>query len=146
MDSSMLPSWLRSLVRLALPSDRPKRRPVRRCRPGVEPLEDRLTPSTFIPVSNRRDLVFDQGRNLLYITTSSGTVQRWDVTTQQLLPAWNVGTALEGADITPDGNWLYVTEAVASPGNLGVLHRVNLNTGGVSNSTYALVNREIGGW
>src|SRR5262245_54249856 len=45
----------------------------------LEQLEDRLTPSTLIPVGNHRDLVFDSTRGLLYITTSAGTVQRYDV-------------------------------------------------------------------
>src|SRR5205085_664125 len=83
----------------------------------------------------RRDLVFDAGRNLLYITTSSGVVQRWDVASQQLLSAWNVGAFLNGADITPDGNWLYVTESVPITGHLGVLHKVNLATGAVTDAT-----------
>src|SRR5262249_14101988 len=95
---------------------------------------------------DRRDHVFDPSRNVLYITTDSGRVQRWDVATQQLLAPWDVGTRLLGADITPDNNWLYVTEGVAASGNRGVLHLVNLNTGVVTDATYALSGGETGGW
>ncbi len=118
----------------------------RRARPFVERLEDRLTPSTLIPVTDRHDLIFDPGRNLLYITTASGLVQRWDVASQQLLPAWNVGADLEGGDITPDGSTLYVTDAVSVTGHLGVLHKVNLSTGAVTDVTYPLDSSETGGW
>src|ERR1700722_6216363 len=106
----MLPNWLCSFTRFAKILDRRDRRSEPRCRWRLflEALEDRITPSTLIPVSNYNDLVFDPSRDLLYITTSSGQVQRWDVATQQLLPAWNVGNVLEGADITPDDNSLYV--------------------------------------
>jgi hypothetical protein len=83
----------------------------------LERLEDRLVPSTLIPVPNHRDLVFDPARDLLYITTNAGTVQRYDVGGQQLLSPLNVGTALNGADITPDGSALYVTDSQTSSGN-----------------------------
>src|SRR3954470_17239895 len=90
---------------------RPRRapRPVRAAL-LVEQLEDRVVPSTLIPVSNRRDLVYDGGRGLLYITTSAGTVQRYSVASQSLLSPWTVGTSLYGADIMPDGSGLYVAE------------------------------------
>src|SRR5207253_9313327 len=35
--------------------------------------------TTVIPVLNRRDLVYDAIRGLLYITTAVGTVERYDV-------------------------------------------------------------------
>jgi DNA-binding beta-propeller fold protein YncE len=111
----------------------------------LEQLENRLTPSTLIPVSNRRDLVFDPTRDLLYITTSSGLVQRYDVANQTLLTPWNVGTSLNGADITPDASALYVAESQLS-GSQGVLHRVDLNDGSVSNITYNLAFYEGGTW
>jgi len=56
----------------------------------------------LIPVTNHRDLVFDPSRGLLYITTSAGTVQRYNVASQTLLSPLSVGTSLNGADITSD--------------------------------------------
>jgi sugar lactone lactonase YvrE len=104
-----------------------------------------VTPSVLVPVGNRRDLVFDGARDMLYITTNSGQVQRYDVAHQTLLTPWNVGTSLNGADITPDGSALYVAESQTSGGQ-GVLHRVNLNDGSVTNITYNLAFYEGGTW
>src|SRR4051794_23065088 len=77
----------------------------------MEPLEDRAVPTVLIPVTTRRDLVFDTARQLLYITTSAGKVERYDLAQQQLLSPWTVGTSLNAADISLDGNSLYVGEA-----------------------------------
>src|SRR5262249_3160182 len=99
----------------------------------------------LIPVSNRRDLIYDGSRGLLYITTSDGLVQRYDVATPTLLSPWQVGVGLYGADITPDGAFLYATEAVRGA-TQGMLHRVNLNDGTVTNFTYNLSGGEGGTW
>ena len=89
-------TWLLGRNRGPLPS---ATRPARSRRLLLAELEDRSVPSTLIPVGNRRDLVFDPARDLLYITTSAGTVQRYDVAGQALLPPLAVGTSLNGADI-----------------------------------------------
>jgi hypothetical protein len=99
----------------------------------------------LIPVANRRDLVFDPARDMLYITTSSGQIQRYDVGNQTLLTPWQVGTSLNGADVTPDGNDLLVTESQMI-GSQGVLHDVDLNTGNVTNITYNPAFGEGGTW
>jgi DNA-binding beta-propeller fold protein YncE len=85
-------------------------------------------PSVLIPVANGRDHVFDPTRNLLYITTGAGTVQRYDVATQTLLTPLAVGTSLNGADITPDGSALYVADNQTS-GTQGFIRKVNLASG-----------------
>ncbi|MBD2186167.1 hypothetical protein H6G03_34785 [Planktothrix sp. FACHB-1375] len=103
------------------------------------------SPSVLIPVSNRRDQVFDPTRNLLYITTSDGKVQRYNVVTKTLLSAFNVGTSLNGADITPDGNFLYVAENQTSGGQ-GFFRKVNLSNGAVTNIPYNLAFGEAGAW
>src|SRR6516164_5853219 len=76
----------------------------------VEQLEDRVTPSILIPVTNHRDLVFDPYRNLLDITTRNGSIQRYSLAFQALLDSLPVGTSLNGADISADGSALYVAE------------------------------------
>jgi uncharacterized delta-60 repeat protein len=108
----------------------------------IERLEDRLVPSTLIWI-DRRDMVFDPVRDLLYTTTSKGTVLRYDVAHQVQLSPLNVGTSLNGADITPDGSSLYVTESQTSSGN-GILHKVDLASGTVTDLTYSLVGAETG--
>jgi ribosomal protein L24E/6-phosphogluconolactonase (cycloisomerase 2 family) len=133
-----LPSVL-SLRRSRKSTPKPRRRLV------LEQLEVRVTPSTLIPVTNRHDLVYDATRNVLYITTTSGQIQRWDVASQTLLSPWTIGTSLNGADITPDNSTLYVTENQTS-GSQGVLHKVNLADGTVTNLTYNLGGGEAGGY
>jgi hypothetical protein len=144
--SSMLPSWLRSLARFVnRPGQDSRPSASRRRRPCLEPLEDRLTPSFLINVTDHRDLVYDASRNELYITTASGKVQRWDVVGQQLLTAWNVGTSLYGADMTSNNAFLYVAEnsVNATQGNF---HQVDLSSGGVFNYPYTLAANEAGAW
>jgi hypothetical protein len=126
---------------------RPSGKGRRQARLFVEMLEDRLTPSTLIPVTNHRDLVFDSSRNLLYITTSAGTVQRYDVINQALLSPLSVGTTLNGADLSADSSTLYVAESQTnSSTGQGVVHKVDLASGTVSNVGYGLDYLEGGSW
>jgi ELWxxDGT repeat protein len=105
-------------------------------------LETRLAPAVLIPVTTHRDLVFDSTRQLLYITCSDGTVQRYDVVHQTLLTPWTVGTSLNGADISPDATSLYVGENSVAAGQ--ILHKVNLADGTVTNITYSGASGEYG--
>jgi sugar lactone lactonase YvrE len=98
----------------------------------LELLEDRVTPSRLIPVTGARDLVFDNARDLLYITTSAGRVERYDLGSNTLLTPWAVGTSLNGADITPAGDYLYAADTSSS-----VLRKVDLTTGQVTNISYS---------
>jgi hypothetical protein len=102
-------------------------------------------PSTFIPVANRRDLIFDDRRNQLYITTSDGKVQRYDVATQTLLPAWTIGTSLNGGDITADNSTLYIAENQKGI-TQGYVYKVALDTGNVTTLLYNLNSNEAGVW
>ena len=122
----------------------PKKAPFRRLL-ALELLEERLALSTLIPIPARRDHVFDPARNLLYITTSVGVVERFDVATQTLLAPWTVGTSLLGADITPDGSALYVAESQVASAQ-GFVRKVDLATGNVSNLAYDLAFSEAGAW
>ncbi len=103
------------------------------------------TPSAFIPVANRRDLIFDEIRNQLYITTSDGKVQRYDVATQTLLPSWTIGTSLNGGDITADGTALYIAENQTGTSQ-GYIYKVALDTGNVTTLPYSLNSGEAGAW
>jgi hypothetical protein len=80
----------------------------------------------------------------LYLTTSTGALVRYDVKAQQLLSPFPVGNALNGADITPDGRYLYVTENQRGP--QGLVHKVNLDDGTVSNLAYEYSGAEQGSW
>ncbi|HIK51512.1 MAG TPA: choice-of-anchor J domain-containing protein, partial [Oscillatoriales cyanobacterium M59_W2019_021] len=101
--------------------------------------------STLIPVANRRDLVFDDSRNLLYITTTDGDLERYDPSTQTLITPWDVGNVLHGADITPDSSTLYLAEGQRGA-TQGFIRKLNLDTGNVTNLTYNLDFGEGGAW
>src|SRR5438874_8828860 len=88
-------------------------------------LEDRTTPSTLISVSGPQDLVFDSARNRLYITTTGGSVARYDVASNSLLSSAAVGTWLNGEDITPDNHYLYVAENQRGP-TQGYFYKIDL--------------------
>lgn len=117
---------------------RAARKTLRRSRPRLEHLEDRLTPDATVTVpGTAQDLVFDGARNHLYVTTSQGALQRIDVNgTPALLSSWSVGNILYGADTTPDHSFLYVADGM--PGATGnFIRKVNLDTGAVTNLPYS---------
>jgi hypothetical protein len=134
-------SWKRWLAGWK-PRSVARRARLRRASPLLEALEDRTVLSILIPVTNHRDLVYDPTRGVLDITTSSGTLQQFNVASQTLTPL-SVGTSLLGADITADGSALYVAEGQTSSGQ-GILHKVDLTTGTVTNLSYNLAFGEIG--
>lgn len=98
--------------------------------------------STLIPVADHRDLIFDPGRDLLYITTSDGDVERYDVNSRTLLTPFDVGNSLNGGDITPDGNFLYIAEGQRGA-TQAFIRKVNLNDGVVTNLTFNLTYDDI---
>jgi hypothetical protein len=110
----------------------------------VEQLEDRLVPSTLIPVSTHRDLVYDPVRNQLDIISGGGILQ-FSTQAQQLVGYIGVGPTLDGADITTDSRYLYVADP-ASYGSRGQIHRLDLNTYAITNLTYTRGSGETGTW
>jgi hypothetical protein len=103
-----------------------------------------MVPSTLIPVSNHRDLVYDPLRRLLDIT-SGGSVLQWNPGTQALTTLVNVGGTLNGADISPDGSTLYFAQQ-QTPGTRGLLFALNLNTLQMVPASYSPVSGEGGPW
>ncbi len=118
--------------------------PARRTVLRVESMEDRTVPSTLIPLSNHRDLVYDPLRRLLDIT-SGGSVLQWNPGTQALSTLANVGGMLNGADISPDGSTLYFAWQ-QSPNSNGLLFSMNLNTGQLAPLNYSPVSGEGAPW
>jgi hypothetical protein len=96
-------------------------------------------------VNQPRDIVFDDLRNLLYISTEAGTVERFDLSAIQFLSPITVGGSPHGMDITTDYGALYVADTQLSDGN-GVVHKVNLDTLSVTNLTYTVGEYEEGSY
>jgi WD40 repeat protein len=101
--------------------------------------------STLISVPTRRDMVFDRAGKYLYISTSDGWVRRYNLSTGQLESGYNLGGKLNGMDIAPDDSFLLVAQDVVS-GAQGIFHRLDLNTGSVTNITYNRDFSEAGAW
>ena len=143
----MFPIWRRWSTKPMCTQAQPLRRTTTRPRTllAVESLEDRVVPSTLIPVANRRDLVYDPLRNLLDITTSAGTVQQFSVQAQQLVRSIGVAPSLNGADISSDSNSLYLTDPQTN-GSQDVIQDLNLNTFALTNLTFTHVSGELGTW
>jgi hypothetical protein len=95
-----------------------------------------LLAQTALPILSPRDAIFDPARNLLYVTTALGKIERYDLTTASFLAPWTIGTSLNGADITPDGSTLYVAESKVTADFKGVVHQVDLATGLSTDLTY----------
>lgn len=107
---------------------KPKSRLSRHRRWNFDILEDRLTPTQApwsVYLQSIGDLIVDDTRHLLYITTGAGTVERYDWVNHQFLTPINVGGHLAGGDITPDSNTLVVADQTPQ-GNLSVVHKINL--------------------
>lgn len=101
--------------------------------------------STLIPLTTRRDLVFDHAGRYLYITTSDGWVRRYDLATAQLESGYNIGGSLNGTDIAPDDSFLLLAQSATSGAN-GRFQKLELASGSVSNIEYARAFQETGAW
>src|SRR5262249_656940 len=93
--------------------------------------------ASLIPLVTRRDLIFDAQRDVLYITTSSGTIERYDLASGNLLTPFQLIDPLNGGDITINGNALYVADGLRNL-TQGFVDKVDLNTGTVTRLTYNL--------
>ncbi len=83
-------------------------------------------PSVLIPAPNRVDMVYDQGRDIVYI--SGGTnVLRYQLASDSFLPPLPLSGNLMGIDLSPDGNTLIVADSSANPTNVRV-HVIDLTT------------------
>jgi Bacterial Ig domain len=100
---------------------------------------------SVIPVTNGREFVFDSLRRQLLITTSAGTLERYDFATQTLLPPIKVATTLNAGDITPDGQFFYAADGQRNVVQ-SFVRKINLNTGQVTKLRYDLGALEGGGW
>ncbi len=99
--------------------------------------------TNIVPVSNWTSQVYDNQRNLLYMSTSNGLVDRYNPATNSFLSAIDVGTDLSDIDITPDGQYLLAADTATNNG-MGMIERVNLATNAVTQMPYPLQNLDSG--
>jgi hypothetical protein len=90
----------------------------------------------LVPVTERSDMVFDHGGKYLYITTTDGWVRRYNLATGKLEPGYNLGGSLGGVDIAADDSFLLVAQRTTPSNAQGVVHKLDLRTGVVTNAYY----------
>jgi len=83
---------------------------------------------TLISAPNRTDMVYDAGRDILYITSSNSTVLRYQLASDSFLPPFVLSGSLMGLDLSPDGNKLVIADAKTT-NSLVWVHVVDLTTG-----------------
>jgi len=88
--------------------------------------------STFIPVSQRADMVVDSSSETLYIASDS-SILRWDLATGSFLESVPIGGSLIGLELTSDEETLVVVSnwGAQSPGRLVQMNTSTLTTSSV---------------
>jgi hypothetical protein len=99
----------------------------------------------IIDVNGPRDIVFDNLRNLLYVSTEAGKIERFDLSANQFLSSVTVGGSPHGMDITVDYSALYVADTELSGGN-GVVHKIDMSSLNVTDLTYTVGENEDGSY
>ena len=99
----------------------------------------------LIPDTSRRDMVFDfAGRNL-YISTSTGLIKTFHLSTLTFGTSYDLGGSLNGIDIARDDSFLLTAQNNVGISE-GTFHRVNVATGAVTNINYTREFGEAGAW
>src|ERR1700757_4852079 len=87
--------------------------------------------NTLIPITTRRDMVFDHAGKYLYVSTSDGFVQRVNLSTKQIDNSYNLGGSLNGIDIAPDDSLALVAQEQMA-GSQGKFQKIDLATGAIT--------------
>ena len=99
-------------------------------------------PAMLIPVPDRVEHVYDPNQHILYISTTLGTVERFDLNSRTLLDPFVVpATSFRGLDISPDGAELYVADSLQGF-DFGTVRRFDTATGSRSNIFYTQARGE----
>jgi hypothetical protein len=103
--------------------------------------------SSLIPLPTRRGMVFDHAGHYLYVSTSSGAVLAYNLSSLQFDATYNIGSSLNGIDIAPDDSFILAAENNAGTSQ-GTFYRLNLTNGTVTNINYTRNKTlgETGGW
>lgn len=96
-----------------------------------------------VAISDWTSQVYDNNNNILYISLSTGVVERYNPATNTFLSPINVGTDIQSIDITPGGQYLLAADTAVSNG-MGTIERVNLSTNAVTDLTYPIENLDAG--
>lgn len=104
-----------------------------------------VTPSAIdIVIQDSVDFVFDDANQILYVTTAAGHLERWNYKTQTLLSRYeNITSSPAGFDVTMDGRFAYIGDALAGS-DQGIVWKVDLADGTKTALNYELDRLEGG--
>ena len=78
-----------------------------------------MAAGVFVPAQQRQDMVHDDARDVVYITSGSG-VLRYDVASETFLSPIVLGGNLVGIDLSPDGTTLVVADSTSTDTQMSV--------------------------
>jgi hypothetical protein len=107
--------------------------------------ENSRAQSTLISLTTRRGMVFDHAGQHLYISTSGGAVQAYNLSTSKFDATYSIGSSLNGIDIAADDSFLLVAENSVGIAQ-GTFYKLNLATSAVTNINYTRASNEGGAW
>src|SRR5262249_26616564 len=99
----------------------------------------------LIPDTTRRDMVFDFAGENLYISTSTGLIETFDLSSRTFGTSYNLGGSLNGIDIARDNSFLLAAQNSVGVAQ-GTFQRLNLTTGTITNINYTRAFGEEGAW
>ncbi|HEY7543472.1 MAG TPA: Ig-like domain-containing protein [Blastocatellia bacterium] len=97
---------------------------------------------TFISAPDRVDMVYDDKRRILYIT-SQGSVLRYSLDTDTFLTSFEPGGDLAGIDISPDGDTLAVADRTHTASDVWI-HLIDLETDTITQALFTRATDEGG--
>jgi hypothetical protein len=99
----------------------------------------------LIPDTTRRDMVFDFAGDNLYISTSTGLIKAFKLSTLSFGRSYDLGGSVWGIDIARDDSFILAAQDSVGPAQ-GVFQRVKLATGAITNIPYTRDFGEGGAW
>jgi hypothetical protein len=97
------------------------------------------------PYHDRTGMVFDFAGQNLYISTVSGLIKTFNLSTLTFGTTYNLGGTVWGIDIARDNSFILAAQDTVGT-TQGTFQRVNLATGAITNIHYTRADGEGGGW
>ena len=109
------------------------------------PQLDLRAQSVLVPVTTTRGMVFDYAGQYLYLATSSGLVDPYNLSTGIIETPFNLGGSLNGIDIARDNSFLLIAQGTVGISQ-GTFYKLDLSNSAVTNINYTKASGETGAW
>jgi hypothetical protein len=101
--------------------------------------------SILVPVTTSRGMVFDYSGQYLYLATSNGLVDPYNLSSGIIEMPFNLGGFLNGIDSARDNSFLLIAQGTVGT-TQGTFHKLALGSGTVTNINYTRASGETGAW